>query len=276
MAPVQWFGGKGNLKHKLLPLIPYANSYVEPFGGGGSILFARRPSPIEMYNDLDGRLVNLFRVLQNREQREALEDRLAWTLYARAELQLAQEEQHSDDPVAAAWGFFVRMNMGFGADPLGRSGWSYSKICTDRLSQGTTNINNKRPLIPEWARRLYTVQVECKPALQVIETMDHAGCVFFVDPPYVSDTRKSGGYVHEMDNTEHERLISQLLTVQGAVVLSGYEHPIYEPLTENGWELTRINWHTETQNADGEKKPRVECVWRNPRCLQMLNTQSLF
>lgn len=125
------------------------------------------------------------------------------------------------------------------------------------------------------------VQVECKSADHVIKTMDTGQTVFYIDPPYIPDTRSNGVYAHELDNADHERLVSQLLTVQGAVVLSGYEHPIYEPLTENGWELTRIQWLSSAAVVKGDgnqlaKMGRVECVWRNPRCLQMLNQKGLF
>jgi len=274
MAPVQWFGGKGNLKHKLLPMIPYANSYVEPFGGGGSILFARRPSPIEMYNDLDGRLVNLFRVLQNREQREALEERLAWTLYARDERRLAIVEQYDDDPVTAAWGFFVQNAMDIAAANNEDDTWSFSSKSSSGRQVKT--FNSRKSALLSLSQRLANVHINNIDFGKLLYQMDCGDCVFYIDPPYISNTRKGGKYKHEMDDADHERLISQLLTLQGAVVLSGYEHPIYEPLTENGWELTRIDWHIETQDANGKQAPRVECVWRNPRCLQMLNKTSLF
>ncbi len=62
-SPILWFGGKGNMVAKILPLFPPHRIYVEPFGGGASLLMAKAPAPVEVYNDLDSGLVNLFRVL---------------------------------------------------------------------------------------------------------------------------------------------------------------------------------------------------------------------
>lgn len=90
-APIKWFGGKGVFLPKLRPLIPYSDAYVEPFAGGGSVFFARERSPTEVYNDLNGDVINLMRVLQDPEKNAELERRLSWTLYARAEKKRAWE-----------------------------------------------------------------------------------------------------------------------------------------------------------------------------------------
>jgi DNA adenine methylase len=124
-APVQWYGGKGNMVAKLLPLIPETHLYCEPYGGAGSLLFAREPAPVEVYNDLCGGLVNLFRTLQDPRRFKRLQHRLHHTLYSREEFCLALDTLK--DPVASpddrAWAFFVAQNQGFSGKANSEGYW---------------------------------------------------------------------------------------------------------------------------------------------------------
>ena len=111
-APVKWFGGKGKMISRILPLIPRGGIYVEPFCGVASLFFAKRPSPVEVLNDLDGRLINLFRCLQEPKSFDELKHRLRYTLYARSEFVRAIEivKSGSGSLVEQAWAFFVCRN----------------------------------------------------------------------------------------------------------------------------------------------------------------------
>lgn len=281
IAPVRWFGGKGPMKAKLLPLIPSTRTYVEPFGGGGSVLFARKPSPVEVYNDLDGRLVNLFRVLQDVRLRRKLYERLRYTLYSRAEYADAMAKQSDPNPVTGAWAFFVVQAMCIGG--LEKTGWSYVVRSSSKgMASNASKFLSRIDLFDKWADRLRHVQIEQRPAKRVLEVYDSTETTFYVDPPYVSDTRTSGVYRHEMTGPEHQTLVTQLLGLSGAVVVSGYIHPIYEPLTAAGWDRLdfAVNVHAaaaDLQNRTGKRdQQRIECVWRNPKAISLLNQPVLF
>jgi hypothetical protein len=102
-APIFLPGGKSRLVHVLLPLVPYGNDvriYAEPYCVSAALFFAKRPHPIEVLNDLDQRLVNLFRTLQDPEKFSRLKHRLRYTPYARAEFERALEilEREDADP----------------------------------------------------------------------------------------------------------------------------------------------------------------------------------
>ncbi len=102
-----WYGGKYSHLDWLLPLLPRATHYCEPFGGSAAVLLNREPSPIETYNDLDGEVVNFFRVL--REKQEELIKSIGLTPFSREELKIAVEESlEGVSDLERARRFFVR------------------------------------------------------------------------------------------------------------------------------------------------------------------------
>lgn len=112
-SPICWLGGKGLLVKKLLPLVPEHRIYVEVFGGGASLLLAKDPavSEVEVYNDLDSRLVNLFEVLREPEGFAEFERRAVLTPFGREVFRRARDSE-AVDPVEGAWAFFVRQSFG--------------------------------------------------------------------------------------------------------------------------------------------------------------------
>ncbi len=288
-APIRYFGGKGNLLPKLLPLIPRGGApYVEPYMGAGSVFFAREPAPVEVLNDLDGDVVCLMRALQDRAQFEDLRHRLMYTPYARAEFVRAIELRA--DPavtgVERAWAVFVSQNQGFGGlagKSAGNWGRSFSSV------MGVSDIVNtwlmRLSMLDAWRWRLMRAQIDNLDALEVIKYWDAPTAVIYCDPPYMQATRKSGGYTCETSNSHHAALVQLLLGAQGAVVLSGYDDPVYQPLLDAGWHITRINTACHAagkirgsglQGAGTAqaKVPRVECVWRNPKAVALADAAS--
>ena len=282
MAPVKWFGGKGNFLPKLLPLIPYSRVYVEPFGGGGSVFFARKPSPVEVYNDLDCNLINLMRVIRNPETCAELERRLKLTLYARAEKALAWgllKTKTYKNEIEQAWSFFVVVNQGFAAGV--NSSWGFNKYKSDYGKAIDVNAFQKRlTLFSDWLNRLKDAQIDNQDAVKVMYNFDSAETVFYCDPPYLQATRKTkNDYAHEMTDEQHLIFLQACKAAQGAVVISGYDNELYRSELE-GWELrtfdvtcaaagrTRLS-DLKGKGAGKEKQPRVECVWRNKRALEL-------
>jgi DNA adenine methylase len=288
-APVQWFGGKGNMLAKLMRHVPPGGRpYCEPYMGAASLFFARDPAPVEVLNDLDGDLVNLFRCLQDKATFEELRHRIRYTLYARAEFGRALEilkDESVIDPVRRAWAFFVAKNQGTSgvAETIGNWGRTFidNRGCADTTNKWMMRLS----MLDDWHLRLLRAQIDSRDALEVIRYWDTTEAVFYVDPPYHRDTRKDKNvYAVEQSHDHHVRLVETLLACNGAVVLSGYDHPVYAPLEEAGWTATRYETACyaasrnrgsglQGEGAAAAKVPRVEVVWTNPRAMEMLLQQ---
>lgn len=263
-GPVAWFGGKGHISGWIAAHLPEHDTYVEPYGGAGSVLFTKTPSPIEVWNDLHGDLTNLFRVL--RDDPDELERRATLTLHSRAEYEHAVDvlgDPSVTDPHERAISFFVAMNQGFGGTypTLGR--WSKSK--GQRLSNGMGNNTaqwwRKVGFIGDWHERLARVQIENRDALDVIRDYDSASTTFYLDPPYPGETRRLSlnAYRHEMTDDHHEQMVGVALSLSGCVVLSGYETPLYDVLGDAGWRKVSRPVHARGASSGG--KARNEVLW---------------
>jgi DNA adenine methylase len=245
MAPFRWPGGKGNLVKWLIQYVPEGHIYVEPFAGAASVFWhLPNPFPVEVLNDLDGDIVNLYRVLQDKAKFEELAHRLIFTPYARTEfaraLQIAKEPNASD--IDRAWAFFVRQNQGFGgiAKNIGRWGRAVTLI-HNGIAATTSQWRSRLKLLSFWHDRLSRVQIDSTDGIECIKYWDTPDTVFYIDPPYVPDTRKDRRlYRNEPDLSYHERLVETILAAKGKVMLSCYDHPVYAPLVRAGWrKLTR-------------------------------------
>lgn len=255
--PVTWFGSKSKLAPRIIQHFAAHRTYCEPFGGSAAVLLAKEPSRVEVYNDIDGDLVNLFRVLRDAALFEQLLRGVTRTLYARAEFELAG--QPACDPVERARRFLVRQRQSHGG--LGKT-WSY---CVEDSSLGMSSAVRRwlcgvqrLPLIHQ---RLQSVQIEQDAWQAVMDRFDGQRTLFYLDPPYMPETRVGGGYRHELDATEHRQLVERLLSIRGMAVLSGYAHEAYEPLETAGW--SRLDYDVPAYTSSGRKR-RVECLWLSP------------
>jgi DNA adenine methylase len=245
IAPVQWYGGKGALAARIVPLIPPGKVYVEPYCGAASIFWHIPPREVEVLNDLHSELVTLFRVMQDRKQLDELTHRLAWTPYARAEFRRAREMegQLGLSDVDRAWAFFVRQNQGFSGIAKTEGNWSRAFTSQRGMAVPANSWRGRLASIAVWHDRLSRVQIDSIDALQCIRYWDSPDTVFYLDPPYVHATRSKGKrseYRHEQDDEHHRQLVELLLGIEGQAVLSGYDSPIYRPLDEAGWHVHRI------------------------------------
>jgi DNA adenine methylase len=288
-APIQWFGGKGNMIKKLMCHVPLGGKpYCEPFMGAASLFFARPPAPVEVLNDTDGDLVNLFRCLQDKNTFEELTHKLRYTLYARAEfieaIEILQDKSMTDN-VLRAWAFFVKLNMGINNTSNSAGGWSRSFTSKQDCSCNTNSWIMRLTMLEDWHKRLLRVQIDNRDALDVIKYWDTDETVFYIDPPYILDTRKSKNiYNQELNNDYHKNLVQVILDCKGAVVLSGYEHEIYQPLIDAGWECTKYNiachaaantrnWKLRDNNSNLQRVPRTECIYSNPKAVNLMHSK---
>ena len=262
---------------KLLPLFPSHYTYVEPFGGGASLLFAKAPSPVEVYNDLDGGLVNFFRVLRDPRKFKQFYRLAQLTPYAREEYNSCRETwQDCADDAERAYRWFVVARMSFSG--LFGVSWS-SAVTTSRRGMASTCSLWLSCIegLPQVAERLLRVQIEQADFRVILDRYDTPETLFYCDPPYVHDTRKGKRYAHEMTLDDHADLVTLLLGIQGKAILSGYAHPVYQPLEKAGWQ--RRDWETACYAAgrtratgiQGEgsalrMQARTETAWVSPGC----------
>lgn len=275
-SPLPYLGGKGRLADKILPLLPLADrfqTYVEPFCGGASLLFARPPLGIEVINDLNSDVVDFFTTLRLRgdELREYLQN----TPYARSLYDQWSDPRYvcADDIERAARTFYLAratfMANTQRDDDRSPAGFAVAKYLDNRARSMRNKVDEELLLVRD---RLRNVIIEQGDALTIIDRYDSEYAVIYCDPPYVAETRKGGGYAHEYSDEDHRNLAERLRESPGFVAISGYANPIYtELLEEHGWERRDFAWHCNTvRNVTGKADPkleaeRTECLWLNPR-----------
>jgi DNA adenine methylase len=248
------------------------HTYVEPFGGGGSVLLRKPRAYAEVYNDLDDEVVNLFLVA--RDQGEQLRRALELTPFSRVEFERSYKP--SKEPLERARRMVVRSFQGFGS----------AAVCGEKSSFRSTSSKSGTTPAMDWLNypaafeavvgRLQGVVIENRDALAAMAHHDRPTTLHYVDPPYVHSTRSlrvnhndhRKSYKHEMSDEQHEELAEFLQTLAGGVVLSGYPSPLYERLYRN--------WHRVDRQAlaDGAR-PRIESLWMNPVAERGISQASL-
>ena len=229
-------------------------------------------SPVEVINDRYDRLVNLLTVMRDPELAEALQIALSQTPYAIREYEAAR---HSDpDPVEDARRLLVlsaqsHSSVGASGGETARSGWR--RGVRDRGVNTAMEWRDMWQQVERWQKRLMGVYIESQDATAVIQTWDSTDTLFYVDPPYLAQTRASGrnAYKHEMTETDHILLAKTLLSVKGSVVISGYANKLYDDLYGD-W--VRV----EKQTAGDAQSQRTEVLWLSPSTQDSYRQASLF
>jgi DNA adenine methylase len=266
---LRYYGGKWRTAPWILSHFPPHKCYVEPFGGAASVLIQKERSQIEVYNDLNSDVVSYFRVL--REQSEALTRAVHLTPYAREEYDIATSDEEVADPVERARRFCVRSWQSQFFKLRSKSGWRV--INNDSRSQSPAADWANMTHLNAIADRFRKVQIEHGPAIDVIKRYDTPETLFYVDPPYVLDTRVDRSvYVHEMTDDDHAALAKVLHAVKGSVVLSGYRSDLYESLYGDWWSADT----TSRINSPNGAKLATETIWTNAEAQRRLNSQGLF
>lgn len=268
---LRYLGGKWRLAPWINRFFPPHNRYVETHGGAASVLLRKERMGHEVYNDLDGQVVGLFRVLRDRDQAAELVRLLRLTPFARAEFRASYEP--SSDPVEAARRLIVRSFLGHGGNA------SDARRAVGFRGQGASRRSPER----DWAnypealeaiiRRIEGVRIEQMPALTLLHgAYDAPETLFYVDPPYLHSTRSGkrirgalyNAYPIEMGDEDHLDLLLALRQSNAMVVLSGYPNWLYDQLLSD--------WRREecATYADGAR-PRTEVLWINPLAAEALD-----
>lgn len=258
------FGKAGVLADWVLAHVPPHECYVEPFGGGASVLLRKPRTLNEVYNDLCGEVCTLFRCLRDEGKRQRLIEAILLTPYAEPEQRAAFGKVEGLDDVEVARRFLVRSWQSIGHD----AATSYRN---SGFRAGTKTAARDPGLdwrgLPESlataADRLCGVHIYERPYEYVLAKYDGPLTAFYVDPPYLHETRAKGhcdAYAHELDEAGHVLLAERLQSLKGMVVLSGYDSPLYRELYA-GWHRVERGVFA---NGRGDVKPaRVEVLWIN-------------
>ena len=267
-------GSKGCFRSKIIPLFPEHQYYVEPFGGGASLLLAKPPSKCETYNDLDRGLYEFFQVVSNPVLFPQFWARISALPYSRELYEECCATWHGcRDQMERTWRWFVVARQSFCGCFCGSWG---SAVCTGNSDQAETTAKWQSAIrmLPIIHQRLLKVQIECCDFRDCLKQYQGPGYLAFCDPPYVWSSRKSGRYAHEMTDQDHRDMVDILLKYDGSVILCGFPNSIYQPLEKAGWtrdEFPRkcsLVGRTKGTRNRGNDSMRTECVWRNPECLQ--------
>lgn len=273
--PLKWHGGKSYLARRIVALMPRHLHYCEPFCGGMAVLLARDPNDprlwladtgdkrgvSELANDLNGRLMNFWRVLRDERLFAAFCRQVEATPISRTEWEAAHSHRYGADPVADAVAFFVDCRQSLAGRMKG-----FTSITRNRTRRGMNgNVSEWLGAVeglPEVHARLRRVVLENLPALDVIRREDSPTTLFYCDPPYLNFTRATPDvYAHEMSQAEHRELLTVLRACRGMVMLSGYPSKLYDHELAD-W--TRHEFDLANHAAGGESKRReTEVLWTN-------------
>ena len=251
-ALLSYPGGKWGLADRIVGMMPEHHSYLEPFFGSGAVFFTKPPASIETVNDLDGDVVNFFRILKICP--DALSREVAMTPYAREVYDQAWEEFGSD-PLERAARFAIRTKMGFAHKHHTKTGFKLD-IGGREAAYALREWNSLPQYIVEAAARLKNTQIEKRPAVELIRKFNRPDTLIYADPPYLMETRGGRQYKHEMSRPDHEELLHELLRSKAFVMLSGYASGLYDDALQS-W--NRVEFSARNQNKDA----RTEVIWMN-------------
>lgn len=218
-SPIRWVGGKSRLRKHIIPLFPPHSCYVEPFCGAGWVLFGKDPSDVEIMNDIDGDVVNFFRVVK--EQPEALIESFEWSLVGREEfLRLAAVDPGTLSPVQRAHRFYYLLMAGWGGE------MHHPRLQTSVKDGGHGNrligaISTLRERLSPVHARLRTVLFENLSWEACLDRYDRDGVLMYVDPPYPGN---KCNYLHNMRHASmHVALAERLAKARCKWILSSYD-----------------------------------------------------
>jgi DNA adenine methylase len=275
--PLKWWGGKHYLAQKFINLMPPHLHYVEPYAGGLAVLLEKDPfdrsrywgsksheqGVSEVVNDINRELTNFWRVRKNEAAFATFQRLIAATPFSEVEWDAAEARQHPTKPrdVKAAVAFFIRCRQS-------RAG-SFKDFATLSRNRTRRNMNEQASAwltcvegLPAVSARLRRVVILNQDALEVIQKQDGERTLFYLDPPYLHETRAAtDAYQHEMTKKDHRKLLDLIKQCGGKVMLSGYPNPLYDTML---CDWNRHDFTIDNKAAGGKAKRKMtESVWCN-------------
>ena len=274
-TPFGYFGSKNKIAAKLCKELPPHNCWVEAFGGSAALTLRKKPSPIEIINDINNDIVNVFRQL--RDNKEELRQLILFTPYSRQELADAREFNPEDSDLEKARKFLIQAMMAingiFGKE---RGGFSYS---TSYSRNGREARVNRWVNLPERldkvVERIKNVRIDNRDARDLIRIFsDRPATLMYLDPPYLAN--RTNGYTHDQNDIGfHSDLLTLAKRSKCMIFISGYENDLYNKILsdKNGWQKRSID--TNTKGSNGEYHGRTEVLWTNKHYQSALKTGEL-
>lgn len=264
-APFAWYGGKFYYAKWIISHFCDHRVFIEPFGGAGNIMSNKLPSEVEIFNDLDGRLVNFFRVLRDRQQFQELVRLCQLTPYSKEEFRDVISSEEPIEPVKRAWWFFVRCRQsigGLGMSNLTEASWAISLRTRRKMAEPVSKYLSAIDGLPEIAERFRSVAIEQVEAKKLIEKHDRNEILFYCDPPYLPETRhgaQARTYGCEMSYGDHVELLEVLKNSKARIALSGYACELYDDALSS-WRRVTAEGKSHLANSG---QSRTEILWMN-------------
>lgn len=260
--PFGYYGAKQKIAARIIKMMPPHYAWVEAFCGSSAITFAKKQAPIEVINDKNGEIVNLFEQLRN--NCDELCRAITLTPYAREEFLKARQPEKGLSRVERARRFLVTSMMTVNGTQNTRCGFSFS---SSYVRQGTearvSRWNNLPERLAKVAERLRHVRVENRDARELLEMfLKRPATLVYLDPPYF--VKREHEYVIDAnDQAFHEELLTLCCRAKCMILLSGYDTPLYNEMltSRDGWERRVIETHT--RDTSGKDYARTEVLWLN-------------
>ena len=253
---VKYYGSKFNMTETIIQHFPSNfKIYIEGFGGGGSVLLAKKPSPVEIYNDVGENIYSLFKVLSDKELFHQLKEKLDLTYYSAQIREEFKESLKCDNlsVVDRAYKYFYVSRTSFN----GTGGFSTNMAIRRNISKCVSDYLSAIDNLKNFHIRLSDVIIEHRDIMDLLEKYSADNVFFYLDPPYVHSTRTSStNYEKEMTDEEHIKMIDKILSSKGKFLISGYENDLYKKLEDNGF-------HKELFKSPNVFSDKTECLWWN-------------
>ena len=261
MIPFPYYGGKYyhiDFIAKFFPPHQSISHFIDVYGGSGTVILNVGPYEKETYNDLNADLARFFRVLKN--DLKKLINSLELTLYSREEYRQAINQEIDISDVEFARRFYILAIQSFNGRIVNPA-WRFSKQDHNhRMARPISDWLGSVNKLPIISKRFERINIESMLALDIIDKYNSSDSFFYIDPPYVSDSRAGVGQYgqYEMDDNDHRELAYILNNIEGKSVVSGYKNHLYDELFK-GW--NRVD--APVKFAPTSRKDRQESIWLN-------------
>jgi len=275
-AAFGYYGAKQKIATRIIEALPPHNCWVEAFCGSAAITLFKEPAQIEIINDVNGEIVNVFRQLRNRPK--ALIKAIALTPYAREEFLDVREKPKRKVNQLERARRFLAMSMMTVNGTIGkvRCGFSFSQSYSREGKEARVNRWFNFPeRLQRVADRLRNIRIENRDARELVRMFrNRPATVIYLDPPYF--VKRDHGYtIDANDEKFHRELLELCCKCKCMVVISGYETKLYDELltAKKGWKKTKIR--TRTRDTTGKDYARTEIIWRNKHCMQAIKKDAV-
>ena len=257
-----YYGAKVRIASHIINSLPPHNAWIEAFCGSAALTIAKKPAPIEIINDVDDQIINLFEQLRNNSKK--LISAINLTPYARKEFFNAKQNEAAIDPLEKARRFLISTMMTVnGAVGETGAGFSFSQSYSrDGREARVNRWYNLPDRLEKVVERLKSVRVENRDARELLEMfINKPATLFYMDPPYLME--RSHQYKHDIDEKFHIELLELSNKAKCMMLISSYDNDLYNKMlsTRNGW--TKSIVETNTSDTSGKKYKREEVLWKN-------------